>query len=293
MAWEGDRIWMHGCTLGGQGEPDRHFIFAIEPDSLRTETIPVPEPCGNLNVRILVTARHLIFCAEEFLSICDRRTGRWDTYRELKAVNLKSPALIGDVLYLVIKDAPGNAVIAFDLNQRKSEVLASTRRRPAASPMDDTTLEIKSVETDDKDRLLVVAGRRSPARIQLEAWSPVSRTWSQPSPTTEDRLASRMPFTRVGKVGKQNGVVGLHYQSSDAPLNSVPLDFAPDRQVHLPPSRYGPQTIRPEYFTWFPGGVVLVPPMGAGFWVIPQSELDRFVQASSAVSQPIQSALQR
>jgi hypothetical protein len=149
------------------------------------------------------------------------------------------------------------------------------------------------VETDAKDRLLVFAGRRSPARIQLEAWSPVSRTWSQPSPTADVRLTSRMPFTRVGKVGKQNGIVGLHYKSGDAPMPSVPLNFAPAGQVRLPPSRFGPQVIRPEYFTWFPGGVLLVPPMGAGFWVIPQPELDHYVRASSEVTPPIQSARQR
>jgi hypothetical protein len=299
MTWAEGRIWLHACTLNPGGQPDRHFIFAIEPDSLRTETLAVPGRSPGLAGRIIITPTLLLFVHSDLLMVRDRATGCWDTYKEIKTANLGPPVLVGNSLHLIVTESPGNALICFDLKQRTTEVLASTRRRPAASPLDDPGLEIKSIANTEAGEVAVVAetvGRPVP---QIEcishAWSPTQRTWRQVHPQTLKSALPRPPqparaeFARVGRVRPAGGQIVLRFVQKDAPVPDIPLTFVRRAGLRLPDSRYGPQNVRPDYCSAFPSGVVLVPSSGSGFWVIPQKEIDDYrlqntVAAKSAAS---------
>ena len=305
MTWAEGRIWLHGCTLDQGGQPDKHYLFAIDPDSMRTETIPIPERSYKLNGRIIVTATHLLFVSQDLLAVRDRGTGSWETYKEIHAAevtetsDLRPPALVGDSLYLIVADPPGNALIGFNFKQRTTEVLASTRRRPAASPFDDPGLHIKSVASNEAGEIVVVADSFAPNNPQIErvshAWSPTQRLWREVHPrklksaVLRNAQPVRPQYSRVGTVGKVGGVVALHFFPKDASVNDIPLDFALPAGVRLPESRCGPQNIRPDYCNSFDGGVVLIPAFGSGFWVILQKELDDYRQQSIAAIKPAQS----
>ncbi len=306
MTWAEGRIWLHGFTLDEGGQPDKDFIFVIEPDSMRTETIPMPERCSKGNARIIVTATHLLFVSQDLLALRDRGTGRWDTYKEIhaaeinQAADIKPTALVGDSVYLIVAEPPGNALLGFNFKQRTTEVLASTRRRPAASPFDDPGLVIKSVTSNEADEIVVVADTLAPNVPQIErlshAWSPTQRTWREVHPR---KLKSAVPggpqpvraeYGRVGTVGKVGENIVLRFSLKDASANDIPLAFARPAGIRLPASRYGPQNIRPELANSFRGGFVLVPKFGSGFWVILQKELDDYLQQPVAANKPTQSA---
>jgi hypothetical protein len=277
------RVWLHGCTLDPGGQPDKHFIFAIEPDAMRTEIIPIPERSYKLNARIFVTSTQLLFVCEDFLAVRDRATGRWDTYKEIKVAALRAPLLAGDSLYLIVSELPGNALIRFDLHERTAEVLASTRRRPAASPFDNPGIEIKSVTGNEAGEIIVVAGDIR------QAWNRAQRSWTPLPPQTSDAARSskslpvRPEYGRVGTIRKVGGIVAFQLYEKDAPLNHVPVEFAAGRIV-LPESRYGPQNIRPDYCTSFPGGLLLTPSAGCGFWILTQKEIDDYLQHNTVAS---------
>jgi hypothetical protein len=292
MAWAEGRIWLHGSTLDVHGRAEKHYLFAIEPGSLRTETILVPEPYAAVNARIAITPTQLLFVDGNFLALQDRAAQKWDIYKEIHAVGLQPLILAGDSLYLIVAEPPGNALIAFNLKQRTTEVLASTRRRPAASPFDDPGLEIKSVNTNQMGEIVVDADTFAPNVPAIErisqAWSPVQRTWREIHPRMPKSAAprpapERTDYRRVGTLGNgSGGGVVVHLSLEGKPPIDVPLDFIRQAGLELPESRYGPQNIRPDYCNSFPEGLVLRPGFGSGFWVILQPELDKYLRKSKS-----------
>lgn len=296
-AWAEGRIWLHGCTLNVGGKPDKHYIFAIDPGSLRTETFPLPESSAELNGRLIVTPAHLLFIQKSALTVRERITRRWDTYKEIHAADYGAIALTPDCVYLVVSEPPGNAVISLNLKERSTEVIASTRRRPAASPFDDPGLEIKSVTTNDSGEIVVVADTLARPVPQIErvsqAWSPTLRSWRQIHPLKLKSSLPRpepapAPFKRVGTIGQVNGLVALRFPRDDASMANIPLSFVQPTDMFLPTSRYGPQNIRPDFCDWFDGGVMLIPRSGSGFWIIPQKEVDDYPGPKSEGWQPAQ-----
>lgn len=279
MIWTEGRIWLHGLTLNKHGEADRHYIFAIEPDSLRTETIPVPESSSGLNSSITVTSNYLIFANQNFLAVQDRATGHWETYKEIHPANFSPLPLMGDSVYLIVREPPGNALIGFNLKSRTVEVIASTRRRPAASPFDDPAIEIQSVQSNETGEIVVAAGS------MRQAWSPTSRTWRPlpPEPPSAGHKPKPQPgsreYGRVGTVRKVDGNVVLHFRKEDGVMVDIPVIFDRLAGTFLPESRYGPQQIRPDYCNSLPCGMILEPAFsGSGLWVIPQKEIDDYLR---------------
>jgi hypothetical protein len=259
---------------------------------LRTETILVPEPYAAVNARIAITPTQLLFVDGNFLALQDRAAQKWDIYKEIHAVGLQPLILAGDSLYLIVAEPPGNALIAFNLKQRTTEVLASTRRRPAASPFDDPGLEIKSVNTNQMGEIVVDADTFAPNVPAIErisqAWSPVQRTWREIHPRMPKSAAprpapERTDYRRVGTLGNgSGGGVVVHLSLEGKPPIDVPLDFIRQAGLELPESRYGPQNIRPDYCNSFPEGLVLRPGFGSGFWVILQPEMDNYLRNSKS-----------
>src|SRR5262249_24987670 len=162
-------------------------------------------------------------------------------------------------------EPPGNALISFNLGTRATEVLASTRRRPAASPLDDPNIQLKTIATNEASEIVVIAGKLR------QIWSPSQRQW-RPDPPGPARSAPplRGDIYRTGSVQIKDEVPILRLARRDAPTLELPLQFAPPGGTSLPESRYGAQKVMPHYCNAFPGGMLLVPRFASGFWVIPQ-----------------------
>lgn len=300
MTWAEGRLWLRGRTLNQGGQTDRHFIFTIEPDSMRTETFPIPGGTSGPDGRFTITPRHLVVVLAGSLAVFDRAAGRWDTYPEIKPANITPPLLVGESVYLIVAEPPGNALIGFNFKQRTTEVLASTRRRPAASPFDDPGLEIKSITSNEPGEIVVVADTFAPDVPHIErvshAWSPTQRLWREVHPR---KLKSAVPlnpqpvrseYGRVGRVRRSGTTLLLRLTQKDAPATEIPLIFARQPDTRVPESRYGPQSVWPEYCNSFPGGLTLVPSFGSGFWVILQKEMDDYLQQSVVAIKRTQSA---
>jgi hypothetical protein len=290
LQWAERRLWFNGSTLTEGGQPDRHYVFCIDPETMRTETFAVPEPAATLEGRLLLTPKHLLLAMREYLAVFDRAKSRWNAYEEIKlAVGptgfLIEPVVVGDSVYLVIAEAPGNAVISLNLNTRVTEILASTSRRPAVSPLDDPGIRLGSLTANEANEIIVTAGKVG------HAWSPAKRSWHPvPSPPSRAAQQNRGALARVGNVRKVNDVVTLRLTRKDTQPIEIPLTFVVPPGTHLPQSRFGPQNIGPTYCNEFAAGLLLVPQSGSGFWVVPRQELDDHLHRRNGKPDGIESA---
>jgi len=85
----------------------------------------------------------------------------------------------GDTAYLIAEKA--TAVIAFDLKQRVTKTLVSTRRKPAESPLDSPGLSLKQIWKNEAGEI-VVAAETNPSSASLDkiiiaAWSSRRQAW--------------------------------------------------------------------------------------------------------------------
>jgi hypothetical protein len=229
---------------------------------------------------LTVTPTHLLFTLRDYLAVYDRGMRAWSTYGEIKPAPLAGPVVVGDCVYLLVAEPPGNALIRFNLGTRAMEILASTRRRPAASPLDDPIIQLKTIATNEASEIVVTAGKLR------QIWSPQQRQW-RPDPSGPTRPATapqRGDVYRTGSVQIKDEVPILRLNRKEASMLELPLQFAPPGGTSLPESRYGPQKVMPHYCNAFPGGMLLVPRFASGFWVIPQVELDEYLRRVTGTS---------
>lgn len=286
LQWSERRLWVNGTTTK-DGQPDHHYIFRIDPTSMRTETFVYPGRASTTEGRLAVTPTHLVLAMRKYLIVFDRAKSRWDTYDEIQLAHvgtLTSPLILGQKLYQLIPEAPGNALISFDLNTRATEIIASTSRRPSASPLDEPNLGLRSIATNETGEIVVAAGKVK------YAWSPANRTWRpmETSPTTTP--PQRKDLVTVGTVRVMENRPVLQLAKKDTPRMDVPLTFITPPDLYLPPSIHGRQNIAPTYCREFSEGFVLAPHFGCGFWFIPRSEIDEYFNRREVAAAPIQSA---
>ncbi|HXI50269.1 MAG TPA: ankyrin repeat domain-containing protein [Candidatus Saccharimonadales bacterium] len=290
LQWAEGRLWFNGTTLTVGGQPDRHYIFCVDPESLSTKTFAAPDPAGSLEGRLLVLPTHLLLAMREYFAVFDRAQRRWNTYGEIKlAVGptgfLIDPVIVGESVYLVISDPPGNALISFNLRSRATEIIVSTSRRPAVSPLDDPAVRLGSIATNENCQIVVTAGK------VRYAWSLANRTWNPvPSSTFKPGPPTRATVWRAGTVGQVNNLVTLRLSKREVAPVEIALTFLRPSGLYLPDSIYGPQNIRPNYCNEFAEGLVLVPNSGSGFWVIPRKEIDEYLRPPGAKLEAMKSA---
>jgi hypothetical protein len=277
LQWNEGRLWVNGTTLNEGGQADRHYVFCIDPETMRTETFALPERASTIEGRLAVASTHIILAMREYLAVFDRAKRRWDTYSEIKLANgptgmLISPLIVGEKVYVVIAEAPGNALISFDLNSRGSEIIASTARRPAASPLDDPNVRIGSIATNEAREIVITAGK------VRHAWSPANRTWHSVTAIPTTASQRRSGLERVGSIRSVENHPALRLARKASPPIDVPLTFVSPPDLYLPDSRYGRQNIIPTYCSEFSEGLILVPQFGSGFWFIPRVEFDEYLR---------------
>jgi hypothetical protein len=225
---------------------------------------------------------------------------RWQVYPEIQPAREERPEIIGDSAYLIVED--GNAVLRFDLMQPATTVLASTRRKPPGSPLDDPALWFRQIWKNEAGELVVVAqsDHEDYLKVQnlVQAWSPLSQTWRHVEGPVRI-LKTTLPNTTHGRIAAatflaQSGleVVGnataegrargsglaLRLRNQVKPLDNIPLLVMPNTPLRLPDNRYGPQNLGFRVCYECPAGYVFPPWPGAGFWFLPRAEFEDYVR---------------
>jgi len=181
MVWMEGRIWFHGYDLSPDPPGMRHYIFALDPISMKTETYPLPPgPAPRAGVTpdagfVITTNYFIVSALEDFLGIYDRSTRKWDLYREIKPSGPVTPEVLGDQVFLLVKEGASSALVGLRLKQRTTKLLASNRRRPAEGPLDDPDLQLVRFWKNDTDEVVVVAqtsGGWLDAKVVVHGWSP-------------------------------------------------------------------------------------------------------------------------
>jgi len=299
MFWQEGRLWCHGYVHDFSVTPPvaRRYIFAVELPSMRTTTYRVPvTPAGNNDAMFVLNENMFVLASiHNFLAIGDRTTGQWNMYAEIKPAYLSAPLLDGEWAYLIAEDA--TALVRFHLKERRTEVVASTRRRPAATPLDDPVLTLKGLWKNEAGEIMVASeGLRTNNLVPkfLHAWSPARRQWR--SVQMPERKAGTPPRTTpasqnaVYQVGRaavransEEPAMILKFAEGKGPPGDILIDFSPPPSRQLPDSIYGPQKLisfdNPCYVC--PAGYLFTVFGGPGFWFLPDKDLKDYISLRS------------
>jgi hypothetical protein len=297
IQWLEEKLWLYGHSLDVGGQPDRHFVFAVNPQTMRTDTYELPERGQSADTKFLVTPSYLLVSLRGCFVVHDRVQNRWNSYKEITPVETSKPILIGDRVYLSVVESPASALISLDLKTRATDILVSQRRRPMLSPFDGPEHPITGVRSNELGELVVSSHQMH------QAWSPQTRTWrALPTPSTAElaaitRAGQRTVYTRVGTVRQEADGHILRLSRKDAPALDIPLTYDIPNGAFLPISRYHSslrfgQNIAPSYAHSFAGGLLLTPGFHpSGFWIVTRPELDEYLQKRSGASKPLEAAL--
>lgn len=288
-----------------------HYIFSVDPMTMKTEVVELP-PVSIVRMvsgasvdheaRFVVRPEVLVVAAaHDFLALYDRAARRWQTFPEVQPARAGRPEIIGDVAYLIAED--GNAVISFDLKQRAATVLASTRRRPAESPLDDPALWFSQNFKGDGDELIVIAQSDHTEYLKVksiaQAWSPVTKGWrliegpvrslseavtgKARGRITQTPFLARCSLDAVGNATPEGRAKGsglaLHLRNQSKPFDSIPLLAIPEGALELPENRFGPQNVSIRSCFECPAGYVF--PTSSGFWFLSKTEFASYVRLAS------------
>lgn len=163
LTFDGNLAWICGKALtGARGETVDEFLFRIEIPSLNTQVIPLPssEDATPLLLGrptyITITADY-IFCGRygSQLLTYDRKGQKWWVNNEIKP----SGALLwGESIgFQSTRASDVDAIVKIDPKRQSAEVLASTQRSPAISPLDEPNLEFQKLRMARPNELVVEA----------------------------------------------------------------------------------------------------------------------------------------
>jgi hypothetical protein len=317
MLWAEDRLWFEGSVQDFEARQMHHYLFAVDPLSMKTEIVElptiavaklVPGPAVEHGVRFVVRPDMLVVAAaHDFLALYDRATQRWQTYPAIQPARLGRPEIIGDVAYLIVED--GNGLISFDLKQRTTKVLASTRRRPAESALDDPALWFSQIFKSPGGDLILIAQSDRTDYLKMksiaQAWSPATQSWKPiegpvrslsdavtrmaPGRVTGTPFLAQCTLSAVGGAtaegrAAQSGL-SLHIRNLPKGFETIPLLASPALAFQLPDSRYGPQNLTIRTCFECPAGYIFPPSPGAGFWFLSRKELESYLQLAQTSGQ--------
>jgi hypothetical protein len=312
MLWAEGRLWFEGSVHDFDSKPQvmHHYIFAVELPTMRTEVIElsaitiIPQGPGAQvphGVRFAVRPDCLaVTASHDFFALYDRAARRWQTYPELQPARVERPEIIGDLAYFIVED--NSAVMSFDLKQRSTKLLVSTRRKPAASPLDDPALWLNQIWKNEANELMAVAESDHNVYLKVksvvQAWSPSAGTWrlvegpvrslKTPRPSTSHGRLAISPFLaqsglevagEASAAGRAPGSgFALRLFNQAKPFDRIPMVILPETSLRLPDNRYGRQNLTVQLCYESPAGYILPPSPGAGFWFLPKKDFEGYLQ---------------
>ncbi|MDB6026590.1 MAG: hypothetical protein JWM68_2813 [Verrucomicrobiales bacterium] len=305
MLWQEDRLWVYGSVENPLAEPpiSKGYVFAVDPVTMKTETFEFSGAAVQQDgdAILSITSTHILLtCPKKYVAVCDRATRKWDVYPEIKASHLgnsmnSAPVLIGDSAYMIVDE--GNAFIRFDLKRRTSDILASTSRKPAQSPLDDATLKLIRVWKNDAGEMVVVGATAADSwqgPAYMHALSVEKKQWRLVQPP-QPRRATALPDSGlanlpvVGSLPRASGDFKLgilRLRDPSAPMKEIVTELAPSTRPHLPENRFGTQPVRISNSICLrcPAGYIFPPDFGAIFWFVPTKDFDDFVSLNATTT---------
>jgi hypothetical protein len=292
--WAEGRVWHYCEDRSGRGG-----VFAIDPDTMQHTTIDLPNPESTIGllanpryqhptICLVVTPKQIVLTrSEQYLAVYDRTARHWRFFEDIPATGF--PVIIGDDCYFRMKTPDSSAVGGLNLTTHKMRVIASTRRVPPESPLDDPKLSIDYL-TAFQDELLIRSGPKERGKSEStdHIWSPATHEWRK-NPGGPS-IYSWMLFPGFSSRGKVNRV---HEDNGDLPL--VKARTNPNHYLTGPLGRVDVRFAsigqnserRPSNWAQCPRGIVL--PFSydsGGFWFVPQEELDEYRRRLSSNATP-------
>ncbi|MEA3212126.1 MAG: hypothetical protein QOE70_5183 [Chthoniobacter sp.] len=294
--------WVYGVFTPGylRTSPAYGCVFRIEIPSLKTTKIALPKTPQKSSdgtdsdaTWLAVSETHL-FCGLEnrCLAIYDCAAQRWEINEEIKPHG--TAILLGDDCFQMTRWRGVDGLVRLNPARHSAELLASSQRTPAATPLDDPTLEFKSMALSPAGgELWITANERRPlsgpgaselrstAKTATFAFSPQTGTWRtatawhdfSPNVTIVYGETLGRVYTPYG--GPNPSLLHLFlpgYQRVTLPLEfKVPQQLAA-REVH--PHRLGASkcisTKQGHFFPSWPERVM---------WFLPSADLEAYMHA--------------
>jgi ankyrin repeat protein len=291
------KLWFCG-SCGSNGKVST-YIFAINPGTLDTETIPIPRSESTYNNHSLTITRDYIFYAQQddALGVYNRARKAWSFYDGIQP-NGQPMAWRGDTLYLTTLSAAGSSILAFHPSTQATDIIASTRRRPAQSPLDEADIQIVRVWMGQDGTIYPIATRPDPVRgpqygVQVhEFYNTTTHHWTATDEKAGNDLiwhatphlldpdgerwalmsAIRLPGPPLAHGGPKEGQTMLRYfsRSKNSESRVILEGVVPLNPIYRQPGAAGngPCTVfvGDDFLACFDG-------QENGFWIIPRQQL--------------------
>jgi hypothetical protein len=295
------RLWLYGQDFGSSATRTvRGAVFEITLPSLEAQVWPLPDvPSTDVIGASILVERERIFVAvtNSCLAIVDRRTRQWELNRDLQTTAL---VRFGSALYFLTDSQGARGFVRYSPETREVELLASNRRTPPQSPLDDPGIEAQGLAVGDSGRVEISASTApirsgaapsestAGARYGTFSYDPATKTWDEAEPL-QPATGGIRPFTPLKKAGfataYRKGLRGnvwtLQLPRDEMPKARIPMEFVAPRKVS--PDRYeasDPTGPGARWF-WAPDGYVILSHSGLGpaVWFLPQAELDAYLNS--------------
>jgi len=307
LSWESfatttDRAWVY-AEEGRRGGKLRSRVFEMTLPNLETRIWPLPEievrargiDYYNHTVSMLADPGRLYVASSgEFLATGDRRTGQWQFNQELHPAG--KIVRSGEDLFFLTSSAGARGFVRYAPRTGESELLASNRRVPPVTQLDDPAIEPLRLEVTASGVLEVktrafkahTAGDRivdDPRATGAVSYDPVAKTWhALPTPDTND-----FTFPPL----RQSGQALAYKKQAESPVWTIQTPRAATPKVRVPFEFVEPAglpewvKLRPDtdsrLFSWFwtPQGYFFGTEQPARIWFIPKAELDAYLDGHS------------
>ena len=296
MVWAEDRLWVVGDFSDRWMEDARcaPHVFSVEFPSMKTTAIPLPPITGKTvgHGAVSVTPKRLIVAEESMaLLIYDRKKKTWETVPEIRP--LYPPEILDDDLYVTIE----GGVLRYDMGKKTVEILASTRRTPAQSPLDDPRLHAGRVRLRAGPELEIPASSGE-GKDDCYGYSPATHVWrkieraesaAHVSEWWHDRYPGSLGYAHV-HAWKKAGPFLFSAEKTPSPAAGFELEFATDETIEArsrasngPPISIQPQDIIATRHGWlisefsgFGGGKYV--------WFLPLADLKKYLRENPAAA---------
>lgn len=295
-------MWLP-ISPGSSSGPDRAYYLAqITLPSLSTKLLKVP-PSVEPDAKPAAWGNVFFHRDNVYLSwagvgtyIYNRTAGTWTANKSF-VPSLHTPAIHGDLAYQPIQQ-DGGGLLQWNLATGEATLLASARRSPGQTPLDDPRLAYRAVSVDAQGDVLVdMIERREgePGRPKRFAWSPTTRQWrEQPAePFAEVKArAARTPRNGFlwglaiaeGTTGPGRDRLTFQWRPDDPNEKGVPITiFEPDVTALW----RSPDSGKVRAFACANGVFLETRQPSAGFWFISRADYDTFAEANGYDPMPL------
>ncbi len=187
--WYGGKLWAQFYYMGS-GESSERERYIMEYD-LKTKAITMHPGPETTAYPLAITDDYIVNMAnyedKVVAEIFDRKKQKWESRKLLEKAEVRGFSTVGENLFVVFNEVSGReskdnpvGIIVCDLKTNHTELLVSTSRKPAQSPLDHPGLiqRLRHVKKDSKGRAYFgpgVEGQQVAYDLSSKAWVPLER----------------------------------------------------------------------------------------------------------------------